>query len=75
MLLAAKQEGKEGTSLVVAPASLIFNWGEEFEQFAPELRVSLITGNQEERQNIIASYQEVDVLVTSYDLLKRDILF
>ncbi|MCI9328795.1 MAG: DEAD/DEAH box helicase [Ruminococcus sp.] len=75
VLLAAKQEGKEGTSLVVAPASLIFNWGEEFERFAPELRVSLITGNQEERQNIIASYQEVDVLVTSYDLLKRDILF
>lgn len=75
VLLAAKQEGKEGTSLVVAPASLIFNWGEEFQRFAPELKISLITGNQEERRSIIDSYQDSDVLVTSYDLLKRDILF
>ncbi len=75
VLLAAKQEGKEGVSLVVAPASLIFNWGEELERYAPELKVFLITGNQEERQNMISSCQEADVLVTSYDLLKRDILF
>ncbi|WP_243127858.1 SNF2 helicase associated domain-containing protein [Schaedlerella arabinosiphila] len=75
VLLAAKLEGKEGTSLVVAPASLIFNWGEEFRKYAPELNVSLITGTQEERKGIIDSYQEADVLVTSYDLLKRDVLF
>ncbi len=75
VLLAAKQEGKEGTSLVVAPASLVFNWGEEFQRFAPELKVSLITGTQEERHKIIDSCQDADVLVTSYDLLKRDIHF
>jgi len=73
VLLAARQEGKEGTSLVVAPASLVYNWGEEFERFAPELRVSLVTGTQEERQDKIEAWQEADVLVTSYDLLKRDI--
>ena len=27
VLLAAKLEGKTGTSLVVAPAALVFNWG------------------------------------------------
>lgn len=75
VLLAAKQEGKAGTSLVVSPASLVFNWGEEFQKFAPELKVSLITGSQEERKAILDSYQDSDVLVTSYDLLKRDILF
>ena len=75
VLLAAKQEGKAGTSLVVAPAALVFNWGEELERFAPELKVSLITGTQAERQRKLADYQEADVLVTSYDLLKRDILF
>ena len=74
VLLAAKQEGKEGTSLVVAPASLVFNWGEEFERFAPELKISLIAGNQEERRKKLEAWQESDVLVTSYDLLKRDIL-
>lgn len=75
VLLAAKQEGKTGTSLVVTPAALVFNWGEELERFAPELKVSLITGTQGERQRRLADYQAADVLVTSYDLLKRDILF
>jgi len=74
VLLAAKQEKKAGTSLVVAPAALVFNWGEELKRFAPELAVSLITGTQAERQKKLADYQEADVLVTSYDLLKRDIL-
>ncbi len=73
VLLAAKQEGKKGTSLVISPASLVFNWGEEFAKFAPELSVSLVTGSQEERQAKIEAWQEYDVLVTSYDLLKRDI--
>lgn len=73
VLLAAKQEGKKGTSLIVAPASLVFNWGEEFARFAPELSVSLIVGTQEERRAKLAAYQDSDVLVTSYDLLKRDI--
>ncbi len=73
VLLAAKNENREGTSLVVAPASLVFNWGEEFARFAPELKISLITGTQEERQARINAFGESDVLVTSYDLLKRDI--
>ena len=73
VMLAAREEGKKGTSLVITPASLVFNWGAEFEKFAPELRVSLVTGNQEERQKKIDAYKEADVLVTSYDLLKRDI--
>ncbi|MDY3920360.1 MAG: SNF2 helicase associated domain-containing protein [Candidatus Limivivens sp.] len=75
VMLAAKEEGKKGTSLVVTPASLVFNWGAEFEKFAPDLTVSLVTGTQEERQKKIEAYQEADVLVTSYDLLKRDIAF
>lgn len=74
VLLAAKEEGKEGPSLVVSPAALVFNWGEELNRFAPKLRVSLIVGSQEERRQKLASWQEADVLVTSYDLLKRDIL-
>lgn len=73
VLLAAKQEGKPGTALVVTPASLVFNWGEEFKRFAPELSVTLVTGTQEERRRKIEAYEEADVLVTSYDLLKRDI--
>lgn len=75
VFLSAKKEGKKGVSLVVAPAALVFNWGEELERFAPELKTSLIAGTQEERQEKIEAYQDFDVLVTSYDLLKRDISF
>lgn len=72
VLLAAKQEGQDGVSLVVAPASLVFNWGEEIRRFAPELKFVLVTGTQGERRSKLDAYREADVLVTSYDLLKRD---
>lgn len=73
VLLAAKLEEKKGTSLVVTPASLVYNWGEELKRFAPELSCCFITGNQEERAAKLEAYRDFDVLVTSYDLLKRDI--
>lgn len=73
VLLSAKLEGKKGTSLVVAPASLVFNWGEELRSYTPELSYGFITGNQEERRGKLERYGEFDVLITSYDLLKRDI--
>ncbi len=50
VLLAAKEEGKTGTSLIVAPAALVYNWGEELQRFAPDLVVSLVTGTQGERR-------------------------
>lgn len=75
VLMSAKEEGRGGTSIVVSPASLVYNWGEELEKFAPGLNVLLIIGKQEERSRLIEEYQnrKVDVLVTSYDLLKRDV--
>lgn len=60
-------------SLIVCPASLVYNWKEEFERFAPDLRVQTVTGGVGERKKRLAAYQEQDVLVTSYDLLKRDV--
>ncbi|MCR5370025.1 MAG: DEAD/DEAH box helicase [Clostridium sp.] len=60
-------------SLIVAPASLVYNWGAEAGRFAPKLKVLLITGTQEERAALLEDPGDADVLVTSYDLLKRDI--
>lgn len=74
MLLAAKEEQKEGCSLIVCPASLVYNWEEELHRFAPVLSVVSITGTQEEREKMIQS-DAYDVKITSYDLLKRDIAF
>lgn len=75
VLLAVKNEAPENPrpSLIVTPASLVYNWREELAAFAPSLTVSLVAGTARERARMIASWRESDVLVTSYDLLKRDI--
>ena len=73
VLSAAKAEGNAGTSLVVCPASLIYNWLEELSKFSPELHAVAVAGNQPERADIIENILQYDVAVTSYDLLKRDI--
>lgn len=73
VILSAKQEGKTGTSLIISPASLIYNWQEEFVRFAPEIKILVICGNQSSRAELLKGYQEYDVLITSYDLLKKDI--
>ena len=62
----------EGCTLVACPASLVYNWKAEFEKFAPELDVALVVGNAAERC-AIRQERPHDVLVTSYDLLRRDI--
>lgn len=74
-LLAAKEEGRLGTALVVTPASLVCNWKEEFAKFAPQLSVAVTAGSKGEREEQIHARERTDVAITSYDLLKRDILF
>ncbi|MCR5135934.1 MAG: DEAD/DEAH box helicase [Oscillospiraceae bacterium] len=61
-------------SLVVCPASLLYNWQEEIRRFAPELRSTVIAGTQGVRKKLLASPDAADVFITSYDLLKRDIV-
>ncbi len=68
---AAPQENKR--CLIVAPASLVFNWSSEIERFAPALHVKTVTGTAAERKEIILDSGERDILLTSYDLLRRDI--
>ena len=80
-----KAAGNEGSgselplpSLIVCPASLIYNWGQEFARFSPEIRVLLIAGTAKERQEQLEEQMRMEasegaqVIITSYDLLKRD---
>ena len=73
LLLSEKERGADGTTLIVVPASLTYNWKAEFMKFAPDMKVSLVIGKRQERAEIIQNYRESDVLITSYDLIKRDI--
>ena len=67
------EKGQRGPSLVVCPASLIYNWGHECSVFVPGLRVLLVAGSLKERQALLKKAGEYEVIVTSYDLLKRDL--
>ena len=67
-LLVHRQAG--GPALVVAPTSLGANWLAEASRFAPGLEVALYRGSQ--RSRMLERLGPGRVLVTSYDLLRRD---
>ena len=60
-------------SLVVCPSSLALNWYNEAKKFAPKLNVLVISGDAVEREKNIKTLKNYDLVITSYDLLKRDI--
>lgn len=71
-LLEANQR-EEGISIVVCPSSLVLNWQDEIHKFSKTLKCSSIYGSLSKRKEIIRQYQEYDVLITSYDYVRRDI--
>ncbi|RST57562.1 helicase SNF2 [Siminovitchia terrae] len=58
--------------LVVAPASLIYNWQSEWNKFAPSIRTAVVAGTREEREEILEA-GSADVYITSYSTLRQDI--
>ena len=68
----AKIEGKRKPFkvLIVAPTSVVTNWLREMDKFAPSLRHALWHGaERKERQD---EFEDAEVVVTSYALLRRD---
>ena len=71
---AAEEEGIDPSPvLIVSPASLIYNWERECRNFAPELRTVVAAGDRQERNELMSDMKDVDVWITSYPLLRRDI--
>ena len=68
-----EEEKKRKASIVVAPSSLALNWESEAKKFTPNMKVLVIKGTAEERKNRIQNIDKYDLIITSYDLLKRDI--
>ena len=61
------------TSLVISPSSLALNWKAEAEKFTKNLKTEVIMGSLSERKRKIEELDKYDLVITSYDLLKRDI--
>ena len=74
LLQATREKGR--TSLVIAPTSLTYNWLSEFRKFAPDMSVTVLSGNGTQRAGLIRHiihHGDVDVAITSYPLIRRDI--
>jgi len=71
-LLEARREAQAGPSLVVVPRSLVFNWLQEAERFAPSLRILVHQGPDRDRD--ARRMTEFDVVITTYGTLRRDAL-
>ena len=60
-------------TIVVCPSSLSLNWQNEIKKFTKGLTSIVIHGSAEERRKQIKSVPNYNIIITSYDLLKRDI--
>ncbi|GHI00840.1 DEAD/DEAH box helicase [Neobacillus kokaensis] len=61
-------------ALVVCPSSLTYNWLSEFRKFVgAQLRAVVIDGTKAERDKQLKELADVDVIIISYPLLRREI--
>ncbi|CQR46464.1 RNA polymerase-associated protein RapA [Paraliobacillus sp. PM-2] len=73
-LLSEKEEKIENyQALVIAPASLVYNWKKEIDKFAPTLRSKIVIGSKQQRKKLMAEQDDTDILITSYPLIRKDI--
>lgn len=63
---------EKSNALIVCPTTLILNWVSEIQKFAPSLKVLTVMGGLEERRRLIEKAGESDIVITSYDLIRRD---
>ncbi len=62
-----KKTSKQKPHLIVVPPTLMVNWDYECQRFCPQLKVLLYSGKERKLNTA------VDVIITSYDLVRRDI--
>ncbi len=70
-LVSEKTAGRlEKPALLVAPTSLMKNWRDELEKFAPHLVAITLHGNDRLQQ--FRAIQNADIVITTYGLMRRD---
>ena len=72
-VMSEMEDGAEKPFIIVTPASLIYNWKNEFDTFAPNADVTVVAGSAGEREAILDSDDRPDVYITSYHTLRQDL--
>ncbi len=71
LLQKAHNEQGQKPSLVVAPTSVLANWEREAQKFTPGLKT--IVWHGQDRREKAEQLKEMDIVLTSYALVRRDI--
>lgn len=64
---------KVKNNLIIVPASLVYNWVNEFKRFAPTLKVYSHIGNQRLKDPV--EIGKFDVIISSYHTIRQDVEF
>ncbi|MCC5899219.1 MAG: DEAD/DEAH box helicase [Phormidium sp. BM_Day4_Bin.17] len=69
-----QDEARVQPTLLIAPTSVLGNWQKEVSRFAPQLRTQVHHGGSrvQESKAFKQAAAEVDVLITSYTLVRKD---
>ncbi|WP_134091466.1 DEAD/DEAH box helicase [Olivibacter sp. XZL3] len=65
-----QEQGFTGTSLIIMPTSLIYNWQSEAKKFAPALKLLIHTGTNRPKAN--DHFGKFDVVITTYGIARVD---
>jgi SNF2 family DNA or RNA helicase len=66
-----EEQKPQGKYLIVCPSSLIYNWKQEIEKFAPHLQTLIYHGLQRNFDQCMLS--ETQIIITGYATLRNDI--
>lgn len=66
------KEKSDAKIMIVCPTSLVYNWKKEFEKFAPDLKYVVVHESKENRKEIINNFDNYNVFITSYGLIRND---
>lgn len=70
-MLQAEKEAGSGSTLLIMPTSLIYNWEMEASKFAPELKILNYTGTL--RNKDVKRFEKFDLVLTSYGITRLDV--
>jgi len=68
-MLASLYPGEQKQSLIIMPKSLLFNWAQELQKFAPQISFYTYYGGNRDWDKA----DDADVILTTYSVLRNDI--
>jgi len=70
-LLYKIETNPQSKQLVIAPASLLYNWLKELEKFGPDVKATVLHGSK--RDKALLTDDENRVIITSYGTMRQDL--